>query len=46
MKKVKGKPAKINSEIVVDKTLDKLKNVRFVSGKPEEISKANFKLSI
>lgn len=38
--------AKIDAKITLDKKLDKLKNIKFTSGKPEEIKKAEFKLSI
>lgn len=37
--------AKIDAKITFSKSVDRLKNLKFTSGKPEEIKKANFKLS-
>lgn len=37
--------AKIDAKLTLDKSLDKLKNVKFTSGKPEKINKVEFKLS-
>jgi len=39
------KEAKIDAKITFSASVDRLKNVKFTSGKPEEIKKANFKLS-
>lgn len=39
------KKAKINSTVKIDVELDKIKNIKFTSNKPEEINKAEFKLS-
>lgn len=37
--------AKIDAKITFSPSVDRLKNLKFTSGKPEEIKKANFKLS-
>lgn len=39
------KHAKVNSTVKVDEKLDKIKNIKFTSNKPEEIKKVEFKLS-
>ena len=39
------KRAKVNSTVKVDEKLDKIKNIKFTSNKPEEIKKVEFKLS-
>ncbi|WP_165572080.1 hypothetical protein [Flavobacterium sp. KMS] len=39
------KKAKVNSTVKIDVELDKIKNIKFTSNKPEEISKVEFKLS-
>jgi hypothetical protein len=41
----KSNKAKIDAKITLVKSVDRLKNVKFTSGKPEEIKKAEFKLS-
>ncbi|MCC9063938.1 hypothetical protein [Flavobacterium piscisymbiosum] len=40
-----SKRAKVNSTVKVDEKLDKIKNIKFTSNKPEEIKKVEFKLS-
>lgn len=39
------KHSKVNSTVKVDEKLDKIKNIKFTSNKPEEIKKVEFKLS-
>lgn len=39
-------PAKINSTVSIDKKLDKIKNVNFVSNKIEEVNKVVNKLEL
>lgn len=45
MKAKKSTTATINAKITISESVNRLKNVKFTSGKPEEIKKANFKLS-
>jgi hypothetical protein len=40
-----SKQAKVNSTVNVDVKLDKIKNIKFTSNKPEEINKVEFKLN-
>lgn len=37
--------AKVDAKMTFSKSVDRLKNIKFTSGKPEEIKEAEFKLS-
>jgi len=41
----KSDKAKPDAKIILDKSLSRLKNVTFTSGKPEKIKEVTFKLS-
>jgi len=45
-KKVQNIVHKDTSTVVIDKKLDKVKSVKFTSGKTEELKKLTFKVSL